>query len=351
MCGGAQKILTFVANQLSALGEDVTILSYASKKPNFDIAKNVNYISGEDYKYKGVFKHIAKISTINDAIKKSNPSIIIAFAPIPAILSIFATIGNKTPVVFCERGDPSRFKSLVYRIKFYPLRFSNWHVFQTENAKALYSKRVQKNSSVIPNPITFEFKKAPLFNERNNEIAFVGRFDIVQKRQDLMLLAFSELIKYYPNIKLVFYGEGDDMESIKKLASSLDLNEKVAFAGKVNNIEEKIRFSRMFVLTSDFEGIPNALIEAMSVGLPCVSTDCSPGGARLLIKNKINGLLVPPNDCESLVSAMRYMLDNPTKSQRMGECAQNIYKDYSSDKIAGLWKNMIYKVCEVEIDA
>jgi len=180
--------------------------------------------------------------------------------------------------------------------------------------------------------------------DSKNEISFVGRFEIKQKRQDIMLKAFHLVQKEIKDIKLVFYGDGEDVNVIKTMVNNLKLNDKIVFRGKVDNVESHIYNSKLFVLTSDYEGIPNSLIEAMSLGLPCISTDCDPGGARLLIKDNINGLLVPKGDEKKIAEAILFLLRNPVSAYKIGQEARKILEEYSEDKIIYLWKTYIEKI-------
>lgn len=128
------------------------------------------------------------------------------------------------------------------------------------------------------------------------------------------------------------------------LAKNFGIAEKVYFPGYVFDIGKKMERSSMFVLSSDYEGMPNALMEAMALGLPCVSTDCPCGGPRLLIQNEVNGLLVPVGDRAALASAMRKMLENPDLASKCAANARNVCSTFAPDKIYGLWENFILDI-------
>ena len=134
------------------------------------------------------------------------------------------------------------------------------------------------------------------------------------------------------------------MDKVKLLVKEMGLTNSVRFAGQVDNICKVISASKMFVITSDFEGIPNSLIDAMLSGLPIVATDCSPGGAALLIKNNENGLLVPCGDISAISSAMCNIIMNPEKGQIMGKQAQDVAIRFSPNEIIRLWIEEIDKV-------
>jgi glycosyltransferase involved in cell wall biosynthesis len=184
--------------------------------------------------------------------------------------------------------------------------------------------------------------KRTLSTDRNDEIAFVARFDIKQKRQDVMIDAFAIVTKQYPQLKLVFYGDGEpDIDIIKKSVVDYGLTDKVIFKGVVNDVIENIKNSKLYVLSSDYEGLPNSLIEAMVAGLTVVSTDCSPGGARELINNGQNGLITPCGDAEKLAKAIIYVLDNPEEAEQMGKEAQKIANISNPNVIFSKWEKYI----------
>lgn len=134
-----------------------------------------------------------------------------------------------------------------------------------------------------------------------------------------MIQAFAIVAKEIPDIRLAFYGEGKEIEQIHQMAASLGISDRVDFKGLVMDIPNAIREAKMFVMTSDYEGLPNALIEAMAVGLPCVSTDCSPGGAAELITNGENGVIVPCGDVNRLANAILGLINDPKRADNYGK--------------------------------
>ena len=170
----------------------------------------------------------------------------------------------------------------------------------------------------------------------------MGRLDIFQKRQDLLIEAFKKIAADYPDFILEFIGDGPDMEKLKAMSS--DMNDRILFPGVSENVQKDIRKASMLVLSSDFEGIPNALMEAMSLGVPCISTDCRPGGAAEILINGENGLLVPAGDSGKLAEAMRKYLDDPEFAEQMGRNAINIADTFSQEKILDQWISFIERV-------
>lgn len=346
--GGAPKMMHSVARAMAEKGNDVSIYSYAGDTSQIQIDKKIRFIPGKNFIPGRVFRHILKIFEIRKVLKCEKPDIVITFMPYPSVLTLIANIGLKSKVIACDRGDPYRLKGFLALAGVHILKLANGAVFQTEGARSFHKGRVYDISTVIPNPVTStKINRLPL-DKRKNEIAFVARFQIEQKRQDLMIEAMSIILEEVKDIRLVFYGDGADLRIVKDLAERHNISGNVDFPGRVENIYDVLSTSRMFVLTSDYEGIPNALIEAMTVGLPCVATDCSPGGARLLIENKVNGIIVPCGKSEFIADACLYMLNHPDEAEHMGEAAQKICERFTPESIYDEWEKYIkdvYSTC------
>lgn len=341
--GGAGKIISFIANGLSELGNSIIIHTYAGNNSFYDLNKEIIYIPPKKIRRTYMSK-LSYFIDIRRMIKKVNPDIVISFLPIPNMLSVIGTALTKIPVIISERSDPYTEKGFLLNFAKSLFKYADGAVFQTKDAKEYYSESLQKKSIVIPNPVTIGKAERIPFKKRNNEIAFVARFFVKQKRQDIMLNAFKIVADHNKDVNLVFYGDGPDLKIIKQMVNDMNLTDRVWFRGEVKNIEDKIKNSRIFVLTSDYEGIPNALIEAMSVGLPVVSTDCSPGGARILIEDKKNGLIVPTRDVNGIAKAILFLLENHEIAEQYGIEAQKIIEKYSPEKILKIWDEFVDKV-------
>ncbi len=339
--GGAERIITFLANQLSEIKEyEVIIYSYEGKNSFYKLKKEIKFIT-EDKIYKNYyFRRVFQIFQVRKAIKKIKPDIVISFLPNQNMFSILGTMFTKIPVIVSERGDPFRDKGLLPKIKNFFLKYATTIVFQSTYARAFFKKTIQNKSIVIPNPIT-EHAKERDYKERKNEIVFVGRFDINQKRQDLMVEAFDIVLKHFPEYKLNFYGIGSDLNIIKTLVSKKRIQDKVIFHGQTKNIQDELIKYKIFVLTSDFEGMPNSLIEAMSCGLSVVTTDFSPGTAKDLIENYVNGIIVRNNNPSEIAKAIMFLIKNDDKSEEIAIEAKQINKLLEPKKIINQWVELI----------
>ena len=150
----------------------------------------------------------------------------------------------------------------------------------------------------------------------------------------------AKFLETHPDYTLELYGDGPDEERLRILAEDLSISDKVVFCGITNHSLHVLSKAKFFVLSSDFEGIPNALLEAMSIGLPCISTKCRPGGAELLIQDGENGLLINTNDVDALCEAMHTMTDY-FFAEALGKEAKKIKERFSEEVIASMWCNYL----------
>lgn len=339
--GGASKIMVWVANLCSRSGHDVTFLTYRDDQVRQTVDKRVNIVHVQLEHKRGWINTFSSIKWLHRFIKLNSFDIGIAFLS-PSILRLaFAAKGTDMKVVFSHRSDPY-FKTtnyfpiskIVNLLNNYAFHQADGYVFQTKMAWDYYGIDIKNKSVVIPNPINpMRRTKDRLGNVRKSFVA-VGRLDLKQKRQDLLIDAFNIISPRYPEFKLEIFGDGEDELKIKELAAS---NPNILLMGKTSDVAVVIENAWATVLSSDFEGIPNVLLESMSLGVPTISTDCSPGGAAMLIRNKENGLLVPRGDSKSLADAMEFMINHPEEAEAMGQVGKEVGNLYAENKIGDMW--------------
>ena len=347
---GAPKIMIWLANSFCKAGNDVTVLTYNDVVKNKNLSIQVKRIClnipcPENWFKRNVHFLSRSVYSVYHFIKKNDFDVILTFTDNVSMVSlVLVKVFQKKKFLISERMDPYTDTGRLDKLRRKLFVFSDGIVFQTKNAKEYFSKKVQRKSSVIPNPVIIDFKNK-VAETRDNRIVSVGRIDLFQKRQDLLVRAFAKIADDFPEIKVVFYGDGNDIELLKRIVTSCGISDRVTFAGVTNNVYEAIHTARLFVMTSDFEGVPNALIEAMSMGVPVISTDCSPGGAKLLIEDHINGILIPRNDEDTLAERMKYMLSNPKEAEKMGRNGKKIAERFAEDKIFSMWQDFVDKMC------
>lgn len=267
---------------------------------------------------------------------------VISFYNDVAALTALAITGYHIPLIYSERNDPNRVNQRkmdkVYR-KIVE-RSARGFVFQTTGAQKCYPKKVQDRSDVILNPLETAGFPTHDFTSEKKEIVTVGRLE-PQKNQKILIDAFSKIANDFLDYDLTIYGEGSLRPELEQFVQSKGLQNRVILPGSKNRIQEHIKDAALFVLSSDYEGIPNALIEAMAIGLPCISTDCSPGGARELINDGENGIIVDCGNSDALAKAMVSLLEDRKKAQEMGINAKKICRRADKDLVCDRWLNLI----------
>jgi len=261
----------------------------------------------------------------------------VAFTARINVMTLLACLGLKTKIVISERNDPRHdgrgfITNLLTKI-LYPL--ADGIVFQTNRAKVYFSDKIQKKSRIIPNPIEVTAKAS---DNTEKKIVSVGRL-ASQKNQMMLIDAFYNVLKKYPDYTLYIYGEGNLRQKLTERIEELGLSHKVFLPGNILNLHEKIADAQVFALSSDYEGLSNALLEAMTMGLPCVSTNCA--GADEYIENEKNGLLVPVGDTVAMEKALLYMIENPQNRVMMGNEAKKSSQNFSSENILKVWHSII----------
>lgn len=338
---------TDVAYQLN---EKINLYTIEKKYVKYEyLLNNGNKISKLFFKIKKFFKNIYRKRKVEKFYKKTNYDIIIAFLPEPSFMILSLKKKLNIPIIISERNDPNkeynniRTKHLMKKL--YPL--ADGIVFQTPDAKKYFDGIINSHYEIIPNPVNDLFIKKPYSGERRKVIVNVGRIE-EQKNQLLLIKSFEKLKDKFSDYKLIIYGEGSKKNKLIRYVDEQNLKNKVIFAGQVDNIYDKIYDASLFVLSSDYEGMPNALIEAMCLGLPVISTDCPCGGPKMLIKNGENGFLVPVNDETKLSETIDKILEDYNLRKKLSMHASELKEIVSSNVVNQKWLKFIQMIAKGE---
>lgn len=341
--GGAERVMSILANEWYSCGEKVRFfLTGTPAESSYPLSEGIKIVSSFEVAQKARFEQAVHIREIRKECINWKPDVVISFYNDVCALTAIAIRGLNIPLIYSERNDPNKVNQRsvdkIYR-KIVEHKADKF-VFQTEGAKKCYPDKVQRKSCVILNPMNTSTFPTHDFTNEEKTIVSVGRLE-AQKNQMLLIDAFSMIVNQIPDFRLVIFGEGKLRDTLEERVKQKGLQERFFLPGAKTGIQDYIKNSALFVLSSDYEGIPNALIEAMAIGLPCISTDCSPGGARALIENEKNGLLVPCNDTEKLASAMIKMIQDRELAKKCGENALEIRNRVEASLIADKWLEFI----------
>lgn len=308
--GGAERVAASLCNTFIEKGHKVSIIlvsidhnnSFYALHPSIDVIPLL--------KTKKKTKPIKRAKDLKETILSINPDVVISFLPHVIVYTYFALKHTKIPLISSERNDPKQYNFIYKLLLKHIFKHSSGCVFQTNDAMKFYSKhKDNKNKGVIiPNPVFLNTNKRYSSNENHSKrLLSVGRL-VTQKNFELLIRAFAIVQKSFPEYRLEIYGDGPLKYSLNKLISDLSLTENVYLQGQSKNWHDTLIDSYGFVSSSDFEGMPNCLEEALCLGAPCVATNCPVGGSEYLINLLGNGILIPVNNIKLMADAITKLI-------------------------------------------
>lgn len=345
--GGAERVISILSNYLVEHGYNVTLLITHSNKCTYKLNDKINIVMRENIREKD---GLQQIKFMRKWYKKDKDGIFISFSRRHNVYALIAGIGTRVKLILSERSNADEKFKLgdkdTYELKIIKelskLHFLRAFVFQTDGAKQCYPMKVQKKGYVIANPLNDDLPD-PHTGERTKRVVAVGRLSN-EKNYGMLIRAFSKFHKTHSDYTLEIYGDGYLREPIEEYINKNGMSEYVKLCGFSENIHEKILDAQMYVLSSKFEGLSNALLEAMAIGIPVISTDHPSGGARAFIKSYENGILTTVGKAGEMYSAMTYIADNTDKAQEMANNAITIRKDLQTEVICEKWVKLFNKI-------
>lgn len=346
MSGGAERVMSTLANHF--VSEDkVEILMLNDIEPFYEVSKEVTIKNISTAKRKeGIIGSLLFISSeikrrkefINE-VKNYQPDVILSFLNTTNIIALSAKRKMKSiPMIVSERNDPMLYNRLLRTVITFMYSKADLIICQG-NSVANYYKRKHGKTVVIPNPINSN-AIGDFHENRKKKIVSVGRL-IKAKNHSLLIKAFKKISKDYPDFILEIYGEGELKSELESLIKKLEITDKVFLLGNKKNVMQFIDDAACFVLPSNYEGFPNVLLEAMASGLPVISTNFPTGIARELINDGQNGYVVPVGDEDSLINAIRNIIDSKDLQDYMGRNNLYVREMFSEETICVKWKKAI----------
>ena len=336
---GAERVLTELSNEWIRQGLKVTAIQMMANVygSSFSLSEKVQVINLKTKKKTKIGKYMDRFIQICKILNSKKNGTVLAFLPGPQVILAMCSPFVKNRIIFSERNNPydspdTKFHRFLRDIAFL---CADSCVFQTKEARDYFFKRIRQRGRIIPNPINPSLPR-PYQGERRKAIVAVCRLR-PQKNLSMLIDAFYRLNKYHKDYILEIYGQGDEEEKLIAQIERLKLENSVFLKGFCSNVHEKMVDCAMYVSSSNYEGISNSMLEALAMGIPTVVTDCPIGGAKLMIQNNVNGILVPVGDSAKLCDAMRKVLENPDFSLKLSMNARKVVEKYPIDKIAKRW--------------
>lgn len=347
--GGAERVFANLAEYFNKKGYKVYVVTQYRYEDEYGISPGITRVISDltpEETGKGRIRNfIGRFTKLRNIFKDIRPDIVFSCNGKNNLMAMATNTFLKNKVVISVVADPKmeyptklmRFLSRTY------FACADGIVLQTREAKAFFPKRIQKKSVILPNSLNPKFLKPRYEGERKKEIVAVGRLDD-NKNHAMLIRAFAKIAEEFPDYTVTIYGEGESRPDLERLIEQLKLEKRVFLPGRVDDIEERMYKSSLFVMTSDTEGMPNALIEAMSLGLPVISTDCPCGGPAELIKHGENGYLFPVRDEKALCSQLYYCLTHVSEMEAAGRRAARIQKNMNPESVNKAWEQYFNKV-------
>lgn len=342
--GGAERVMVNLAKYFSENGYNTLLVTSFRDTWEYPVADSVKRLSLEEQEIKQsrLKRNLSRIFKLRKMCKEEKPDILVSFMEEPNFRAILATRGLPVKTLVSVRNDPNKeyagkLGAFVGRAL---LPMADGCVFQTKEAQEWFPKRLQKKSKIIYNAVKEEFYHIERKPNRG-EIVTCGRLT-EQKNHAMLISAFAEVVKQYPYATLKIYGEGTLREKLQNQIDSLNLNEKVFLMGATNDVAKALQTADLFVLSSDYEGMPNALMEAMAAGVPCISTDCPCGGPRELFGEDGSNKLVQCRDVNQMEKAICTVLE----STEDGMTEKKHSEIFRPEKVNKMWEKYVMEVTE-----
>ena len=342
--GGAERVVSILASELIEQQKEAIVITHFKVENEYLVNSEVKVICLSDlqeseYRAKMSPLYLLKLAKrLRKVIYKENPDYIIPFLWTTCVRVDIALIGSeyKKRVIQTVRNNPYIFpkNNIMKRYRDYLVNKSYLTIVQNEEQKKYFSTDLHEKIKILQNPVSKELLSIN-YDKSNDEIHIVGVGRLEeQKNFSLLIKAFKNVWDKHPNSRLHIYGEGTLREKLQQEIHDMHLSQVAILHGRSNNYSEMYGGTSIFVLSSNFEGMPNTLLEAMAVGIPCISTNC-PTGPSDIIRDGENGFLVEVGDYDMVFEKICKIIEDKNIAKEIGENAKKfIYENYSSEKIA-----------------
>jgi GalNAc-alpha-(1->4)-GalNAc-alpha-(1->3)-diNAcBac-PP-undecaprenol alpha-1,4-N-acetyl-D-galactosaminyltransferase len=354
-CGGAERCVTLLTRGFLARGHDVSVITlYGAEHDFYTLAPTAQRLAlsiegNSTTVIHGLANNLRRLRILRKAIKSTQPDVVISHIHSTNIMTILAVGRFAVPVIAVEHNDPGMnpagriWETLRKRI--YPR--ARKLVSVSRGVDSHFSWLPQEQRVVIHNPIELVAAPADLSATMERPmITAMGRLT-AQKGFDLLLTAFAKVAAHHPDWGLTIIGDGPLRCELGELSNQLGLSSRVTFTGLLADPGTVLRSSQLFVMASRFEGFPYAALEALASGLPVIYTDC-PSGPREIIRDGVDGLLVPNQDVAALANAMDRLMSDDVERKQLAARAPDVIERFGSEKIVAQWEELFAEVSKTK---
>lgn len=347
--GGAERVFVNLADYFQTEGYRVVMVTQYRKEEEYDLPEGIERIlsdiEGEEVSASRVVNFFRRLNKLHAIWKEHRPDLVLSCIGKNNFMAVVTAMGTKTKAVVSVVGEakeeyPSRGMRMLADILF---PRAAGIILQTERSRSFFCRKAGEKAVILPNSLNPAFIRPRFEGVREKRIVSVGRMD-ANKNHELQLRAFAALKDRYPGYTLVIYGDGELRSHIEETAVRLGISERVLLPGVVQDVAVRIERASLFLLTSYSEGVSNALIEALALGLPVIATDVPSGGTEELMTDGVNGLVIPAGDVKALTRAMDRLLGDLAYAERLGREAARIQQRLAPEQVNPLWKEYFEKI-------
>ncbi|MBQ8030417.1 MAG: glycosyltransferase family 4 protein [Butyrivibrio sp.] len=350
--GGAERVVSNLANQFAKEGYKVYVATEWYDKDEFELDPRVTRVHvglrEDDEKKNRIVKFLLRVKYLKEFVKNYKPDVLVAFAHRANYRALMAAGNSDIPVVISIRINPIGYYDAFsdhVQIKWLFPKAAGC-VYQTQEQKDYFKPYLQDNSRIIMNPINPKYFGNPLPEVREKAVMHHARL-VDFKNQPMLVKAFLKVHEKHPDYVLKIFGP-DSQDGTKEILEKLIRDNKaenyVFLMGPSNSLEKEIPKGEIYAYSSDYEGMPNSLLEAMAMGMPVVSTDCPCGGPRTVIRDGENGFLIPVGDEDALADRMTRLIEDKELQKKFSDNARKIQEVASIDAIYKQWKDYLEEV-------
>jgi glycosyltransferase involved in cell wall biosynthesis len=343
--GGAERQLVALANHVAKRGCEVSLMTWSGAElpdayPLHPRVERMHLSLGSDGHPLGALRYcLAVVSRFRAALRRWRPELVVSFITSTNVLTLLATRGLGMRVVVSERVHPAADATVtrVFRsLRAVTYRFADAVVSQTESAAQWTRVKLGARAVVVPNVL----RELPEGDSVRQPLVLAAGRLAPQKGFDLLLRAFAEVAPDFPGWNLVICGEGPERDLLLGHRDALGLTSRVSLPGFTADIETWLGRAAIFVLPSRFEGFPNALLEAMGMGMAVISSDCQSGPSEL-VRNGVNGYLVPVEDVAALARRLAELMKDAATRERLGKAALEVRELYAEQRVMERWWSIL----------
>lgn len=334
--GGSERAISVLSNEMIKLGYVVGLILYVRKPKEYPINDEVEIFvinDGRQLSCNPFLRKYNRIKKIKRVLEKFQPDCCIPFLK-DMVIETYLASKNRWPVIATVRNKPIENNVFAVWVRNFFYGKCEAIFMQNESQKKYFNKKIIKKTFIVPNAVgedLYKYGKKRAYNKTIKKIITCGRLD-KQKNQLMLIKAMLIVHRENPDVCLYIYGNGSLYQELQEKIKQYDASEYIKLCGWCQNINMVYNSSDLFVFSSNYEGMPNALMEAMASGLPCISTKCPTGPSELLGLNE-RGILIPINDSQAMANAIIYMIDNPKKAAKWGRMAHKYIEENFSSEI------------------